>query len=320
MEWAGRRVLVTGASGFIGARLAARLATLGAHVHGTSRGHQRGPAAGHGAGSGEGTGVGRGERPRVGHRVDLRDARATEELVAAVAPEVIFHLAGEVDGARDAGVVRPTLEGNLAATVNVLGAAAPYGCRVVLAGSSEEPRPGNGHSPPPSPYAMAKAAASGYAELYGRLWGLPYTIVRPTMVYGPGQRDTAKLVPYVTLALLRGQEPRLTSGAKPADWVYVDDVVEAFVLAAGSRRAAGQAFDVGTGTRVPVREVVELLYRIAGVEAAPPFGSVPDRPLDVPQTADPGPALELTGWRARTGLEEGLRRTVEWYGRIWTVL
>ncbi|MEV4108152.1 NAD-dependent epimerase/dehydratase family protein [Nonomuraea sp. NPDC049695] len=288
MEWHGRRALVTGASGFIGAHLVRRLAELGADVHGVSR-----------TGSGH----------------DLRDPRAVDGLFAAVRPEVVFHLASEVNGARDVSVVGPTLEGNLKTAVNVLTTAAGSGCRVVLAGSSEEPRPGNGHSPPPSPYAMAKAAATGYAELYHRLWNVPYTIVRPTMVYGPGQRDTGKLVPYVTLALIKGERPRLTSGSKLVDWVYVDDVVEAFALAGLDERAVGQAFDVGTGTKVSVREAVELLYRIAGEKSAPPFGTVPDRPLDVPQTADLGPARELIGWQPHTTLEEGLRRTVEWYRR-----
>ncbi|MFB9628733.1 NAD-dependent epimerase/dehydratase family protein [Nonomuraea helvata] len=286
MEWHGRRALVTGASGFIGAHLVRRLTELGADVHGVSR-----------TGSGH----------------DLRDPRAVDGLFAAVRPEVVFHLASEVNGARDVSVVGPTLEGNLRTTVNVLTAAAGSGCRVVLAGSSEEPRPGNGHSPPPSPYAMAKAAATGYAELYHRLWNVPYTIVRPTMVYGPGQRDIGKLVPYVTLALISGEQPRLTSGSKLVDWVYVDDVVEAFALAGLSERAVGQAFDVGTGRTASVRQVVELLYRIGAVEDSPPFGDVPDRPLDVPQAADPGPALELTGWRPRIELEDGMRRTYAWY-------
>lgn len=288
MEWYGRRALVTGASGFIGAHLVRRLTELGADVHGASRGG-------------------------AGHRVDLSDAAATERLFAAVRPEVVFHLAGEVNGAREVSVVPATLAANLTGTVNVLTAAAASGCRVVLAGSSEEPRPGNGYAPPPSPYAMAKAAATGYAGLYHRLWGLPYTIVRPTMVYGPGQRDLGKLVPYVTLALLRQQQPLLTSGAKAADWVYVDDVVEAFALAGLSERAAGQAFDVGTGTTATVREAVELLYRIAGETSAPPFGAVADRPLDTPQAADPGPASDVLGWRATVSLADGLRRTYAWY-------
>ncbi|WP_162795697.1 NAD-dependent epimerase/dehydratase family protein [Nonomuraea lactucae] len=288
--------LVTGAAGFIGSHLV-RLLSRSGEVHGVSRSAQPSMA-----------GV-------LWHRADLRDERATRGLFADVRPEVVYHLAGEVDGAREIGVVGPTLEGNLAVTVNVLAAAARWGCRVVLAGSSEEPRPGNGHAPPPSPYAMAKAAATGYAGLFHRLWDLSCAIVRPTMVYGPGQRDTAKLVPYVALSLLRGEEPRLTSGSKVVDWVYVEDVAAAFAAAGGSERAVGQAFDVGTGTKVTVRETVELLYRIVGAGTAPRFGTVPDRPLDVPQTADVGPALELLGWRPAVELEEGLRRTVAWYAR-----
>ncbi|MET7460377.1 NAD-dependent epimerase/dehydratase family protein [Nonomuraea sp. NPDC005501] len=286
--------LVTGATGFIGSHLVRRLGL-----------------------SGEAHGVSRSEPPAVPgvtwHRADLRDAAAVEGLLAAVRPDVVYHLAGEVDGARETGTVLPTLQGNLTSTVNVLAAAARSSSRVVLAGSSEEPRPGNGHAAPPSPYAMAKAAASGYADLFHRLWGVPYTIVRPTMVYGPGQRDGTKLVPYVTLSLLRGEEPRLTSGAKVADWVYVDDVVAAFAAAGASGRAVGRAFDVGTGVRASVREVVELLHRIVGSGRGPRFGAMSDRPLDVPQAADTGPARELLGWEAGVGLEEGLRRTVAWY-------
>ncbi|RVX46662.1 nucleoside-diphosphate-sugar epimerase [Nonomuraea polychroma] len=296
MGWEGRRALVTGASGFIGGHLARRLAELGADVHAVSRG----PAADPGM---------------RWHRADLREPDATARLLAEVSPEVIFHLAGEVNGARDPGMVAPTLAGNLQSTVNVLTAVASRECRVVLAGSIEEPRPGNGHAAAPSPYAMAKSAAARYADLYHRLWGVPYTIVRPSMVYGPGQRDTTKLVPYVTLALLHGDEPQLTSGAKVADWVYVDDVVSAFLAAALSDRAVGQAFDVGTGVATSVREVVELLFDIAGSTSKPGFGAVADRPLDITQLADPGPALDLIGWRPEVALGDGLRRTIAWYAQ-----
>ncbi|MET8865565.1 NAD-dependent epimerase/dehydratase family protein [Nonomuraea sp. NPDC004580] len=293
MTWTGRRALVTGASGFIGGHLAARLAALGAEVHTVSR-----------AG-----GV---------HQVDLRDAEATAELVRTVRPDVVFHLASEVNGGRDPAMVRITLAGNLVAAVNVLDAARAHAVRTVLTGSIEEPRPGNGHAAAPSPYAMAKHAATGYADLYQRLWGLPCTVLRPSMVYGPAQRDTTKLVPYVALALLRGEEPRLTSGAKVADWVYVDDVVEAFVAAADSDRAVGRSFDVGTGVETSVREVVELLYELAGSTAEPPFGAVADRALDITQVADTGPALDLIGWRPTVGLADGLRRTLAWYAERLT--
>ncbi|MEV0623158.1 NAD-dependent epimerase/dehydratase family protein [Nonomuraea sp. NPDC050404] len=296
MTWKDKRVLVTGASGFIGGHLATRLAALEADVHAVSRGI--------------------GTQAFRWHQVDLRDQKATAGLLRAVSPDVVFHLASEVNGARDPEMVPVTLAGNLQTTVNLLTAAVRHECRVVLAGSIEEPRPGNGHAAAPSPYAMAKHAASGYADLYRRLWDLPCTVLRPSMVYGPAQRDTSKLVPYVTLALLRGEEPRLTSGAKVADWVYVDDVVSAFVAAAESDRAIGQSFDVGTGIRTSVRELVKLLYELAGNPAEPPFGAVADRALDITQAADTGPALDLIGWRPTVDLTDGLRRTLEWYAGL----
>ncbi|GIH69051.1 NAD-dependent epimerase/dehydratase family protein [Sphaerimonospora thailandensis] len=298
--WAGTRTLVTGATGFIGFHLMRQLASLGAEIHAVSR---RPPE--------------RAEFGEIWHRADLRSADATLEIFGVARPDVVFHLASEVNGARDPRVVLPTLEHNLISTVNVLGAAiARPDVRLLLCGSSEEPRLANGHSPPPSPYAMAKWAATGYAQLFQRLWNVPITILRPTMVYGPGQQDTTKLVPYVTLALLRGEEPRLTSGAKLVDWVYVDDVVDAFVTAARSDGAVGQIFDIGTGTRVSVRETVELLFHLAGRTRAPEFGAVPDRPHDIAQTADLEPvAKALGGWRPAVGLEEGLKRTFSWYAR-----
>ncbi|GIH62508.1 NAD-dependent epimerase/dehydratase family protein [Microbispora siamensis] len=296
--YAGTRALVTGAAGFIGSRLVRRLRALGAEVHAVSR---RPPAV---ASAGE-----------VWHRADLRAPAATGELLGAVRPDVVFHLAGEVNGAREGGLVLPTLESNLLGTVNLLThAAALPGARVILCGSSEEPRPSNEQSPPPSPYAMAKWAATGYAQLFHRLWDVPVTVLRPTMVYGPGQRDTRKLVPYLALCLLRGEEPRLSSGSKPADWVYVDDVVDAFVLAGQSEKATGQVLDVGTGILTSVRETVELLFRISGTSLRPRFGVIADRPLDVAQAADVGPAADVLGWQASVGLEEGLRRTLAWYG------
>ncbi|GLX09394.1 NAD-dependent epimerase/dehydratase family protein [Microbispora sp. NBRC 16548] len=297
LSYAGTRALVTGAAGFIGARLVKRLVSLGAEVHAVSR---KPPTVTH---------VG-----EVWHRADLRVAAATGELLGAVRPDVVFHLAGEVNGGRDTGLVLPTLENNLLGTVNLLTAAVGRtGTRVVLCGSCEEPRPANDHAPPPSPYAMAKWAATGYAQLFQRLWDLPATVLRPTMVYGPGQRDLTKLVPYVALSLLRGEEPSLTSGAKMADWVYVDDVAEAFVAAGRSDRAAGHVMDIGTGVLTSVRDTVELLYRVMGSPLRPRFGEVADRPLDNAQTVDIGLAAEVLGWRPAVGLEEGLRRTLAWY-------
>lgn len=291
--WRATPVLVTGATGFIGSHLATRLATLGAEVHAVSR--QPGAA----------------RDAWTWHAADLSDPAATSSLVAEVRPHSVFHLAGAVTGARDVELVRTTLAGNLVGAVNLLTAVATEApeTRLVLAGSVEEPTDGTA----PSPYAVAKWASTGYARMFHELWGVAVTVLRMAMVYGPGQPDERKLVPYVTSTLLRGDDPELASGTRLVDWVYVDDVVDAFLLAARTDQAAGRVLDIGSGTQVSIRDTVELLATLVGGSARPRFGAIPDRPLDAAQVSDPAAAGEVLGWRPTTPLRDGLLRTIAWY-------
>ncbi|NBE91729.1 NAD(P)-dependent oxidoreductase [Nonomuraea sp. KC401] len=302
--WQGTRTLVTGATGFIGSHLVRRLAGLGARVHAVSRRPQE--ATGH---------------VECWHAADLCDAAATAALVEAVQPEVILHLASEVTGVREPGIVAPTLAGNLGAAVNLLTAVTGGPVRsVVLAGSVEEPREGQA---PGSPYAAAKAAATGYARMFHALWRVPVSVLRVAMVYGPGEPNAARLVPYVTTSLLKGQAPRLTSGARLVTWVYVEDVVDAFVLAGAGGDAAGHILDIGTPEPVSIRDTAELLAAIVDGtvdgtvdgRARPEYGAVAARPLDRTQRSDIGPAERVLGWRPATTLEAGLRQTVAWYAK-----
>lgn len=292
----GRRALVTGASGFIGGHLTRRLTKAGAAVHGVSR-LDRQP----------GDGVAR------WWRADLATPGAAERVLAEVEPDVVFHLASHVYGSRELSHVLPAFRDNLASTVELLTAATERGgCRFVLAGSMDEPLPGD-PSPPPSPYAAAKIAASTYARFFHSLYRLPVTIARIFMVYGPDQKDEKKLVPYVTRSLLAGESPRLSSGARSVDWVYVGDVVEALLVLASRDEPSGRTIDVGTGVASSVRQVVELLAEIIGGDAEPRFGAVDERPNETEPVADVDATAELVGWRAEVPLEEGLRRTVAWY-------
>lgn len=296
--WRAKRVLVTGGTGFIGSRLLRRLAALDADVHATSR-HRRTKDA-----------------PAVSWRVaDLGDAEETTKILDAVRPDVVFHLSSIVTGSRDPKMVLPIMHANLTSVVNLLAALAESPTRVVLAGSVEETAMPDLSAIASSPYAMAKWAATAYARMYHQLWGLPVTVLRIAMTYGPDQPDQAKLVPYVIQSLLNGQQPKISRGERLVDWIYVDDVVDAFVAAGGSSGAAGEVVDIGSGHQVSVRETVELIYDIVGAGTVPSFGEVADRPLDRDQISDPAGAARLFGWRPRIGLEEGLRRTVTWYER-----
>ena len=299
---AGRRVLVTGAAGFVGSHLAARLVETGDAVHGVVR---------------PGT-AGRSLPGVEPHQVDLTDADAVQRLVHDVRPQWVFHLAGRVTGDRRFAAAGPLVLDNLAQTVHVLTAVAREGCeRLVVAGSMEEPGRGEpATAAPGSPYAAAKWAASGVARLYHALYGAPVVIARLSMVYGPGQRDTTKLIPFVITSLLRGESPPLSSGRRAVDWIHVHDVVRGLEAAAVALGVEGQTVELGSGRLVTIREVVDWLFAMVGAAGAPRWGALADRPLERPVAADVEGSRRLIGWSPEVDLEGGLAGTVDWYRRV----
>jgi UDP-glucose 4-epimerase len=295
--FAEKRALVTGATGFIGFALRQRLRDLGAEVHGVSRRQQA-------------------TRDGITHwwTADLAEEQAAHHLLSNVRPDLVFHLAGYVSGDRSLGAVPSTVRNGLLATVNLLTAACKAGHpRVVIAGSMEECLPGDADGVPASPYAAAKTAVATYGRMFQALFNLPVVHLRVFMVYGPGRQDVSKLVPYVINCLLRGEPALLSSGTREIDWIYIDDVVDAFVAAATSAPALGTAIDVGSGSLVTIRVLVEQLALLVGSDVAPQFGARADRPMEVSRAADLTPARELLGWTPTTHLHGGLKRTVEWF-------
>lgn len=293
---AGLRVLVTGASGLIGSHIL-KLAESEADVVAVSRVRQ----------ASEG-----GVRWVVG---DLTAPGAVAEIVRSASPEVILHLAGEVRGDRSLAAVAPTLAANLVATVELLEAAAEVGSRrVVLSGSLlEEPATGGPQAVPPSPYGASRWATSAYARMFHALFGLPVVILRPSFAYGPGQ-ETTKLIPYVITTLLAGEVPRLASGTRLLDCVYAEDVARAYIAAASAPDVEGSTIDIGCGERTAVRDIVEMIVDAVGpTTGRPQFGALGDRPLEQDVEVNVDRAARLLGWRAHTGLEEGLAQTVDWY-------
>jgi UDP-glucose 4-epimerase len=289
------RYVVTGASGFLGASLARRLAADGAEVHALSRSAPPPDTGAH------------------WHACDVADQSAVRVIFSKVRPQVVFHLAGLVTGSRDVSFVLPTMATNLVGTVHVLLAAAELGCqRVVCLGSLQEPD----HEVlpvPNSPYAAAKFAASAYARMFAEVCSLPVSIGRPFMAYGPGQLDFTKVVPYVLSKLLRGESPEMSSGRQGFDWVFVTDVVEALLAIAASKDSVGKTVDIGTGVLTEVRDIALGLARRLGNPVPVKLQAIPDRRLEPTRCADIEATARVTGWRPRVALEEGLDRTVEWY-------
>ena len=298
-RFSGKKVLVTGASGFIGSHLCRRLCRDGVEVNAISRAKHFHNADGLRWWQG-----------------DLSEMATVRSLLTAIKPDVIFHLAGYPMGARELDHVMPSFRRNLMCTVNVLTAAAEIGCRrIVLTGSLEEPAEGNPQVVPGSPYAVAKWAGSAYARMFHTLYHLPVVILRVFMVYGPAQQDCGKLIPYVILSLLREEAPKLSNGQRKVDWVYVEDVVEAFLAAAQAAGVEGTTIDVGSGALIPIRTVVESLVRLTNAQIKPLFGALPDRPFEQVRVANTARSNAMIGWKPAMPLEKGLQCTVDWYRR-----
>ncbi len=300
------RVFLTGATGFIGRRLAAALLQAGCEVAALVL-------------PGEEDLLPAGVRGIVG---DVTDAVAVEQALSATRPEVIFHLAAI--GTTDTGL--PMHE---ASSVNVGGLIAlldavralpsphPEGKgegvrRLILIGTSYEygARRADDGLDPFNPYSASKVAAWAFARAAYNAWGLPVVSVRPFQVYGPDQRREA-LVPAAILAALNGEDFRMTKGEQQRDFVFVDDIVEGLLAAMVAPGIEGRVVDLGTGKLTRVLDVVERIWELTEARGRVLAGALPYRPGEVTAIpADVGRTRLLTGWEARVSLDEGLARTI----------
>lgn len=289
-----QKILVTGATGFIGHHLCQRLLKVGADVYGVSRFKR----------SSNDSSV-------QWLQGDVREFDQMRQIVTSIKPDIIFHMAGYVSGSRGIDAVRSSLENNLVSTVNLLTLMAEFGGRrIILPGSLEEPDAGDVAS---SPYAAAKWSSRIYAQMFYQLYQVPIVNARIFMAYGPAQRDVKKLIPYVTLSLLNREAPRLSSGERLIDWVYIDDVVDGLIATAQTPNIEGCTFELGSGTLTSIAATVQQLVQLIDPTIQPLFGALPDRPMEQVRAANIADSVARLGWKPNTSLQSGLLETVKWY-------
>ncbi len=251
---------------------------------------------------------------------DIRDAALVSAALERRRPEVVFHLAAQIDVRRSVTDPVFDLSVNVGGTVNLLEAARDAGSpRFVFASTGgaiygegaglDLPLDETAACHPDAPYGQSKLAAEGYASLYGRLYGLSATSLRLGNVYGPRQDPLgeAGVVAIFCGALLSERTPRVFGdGHQTRDYIYVGDVVEAFLAAAAAD--SNGTYNVGTGVETSVLELGELIAEACDRRFEPEMA--PARPGEVQRIAiDSRRAATELGWRARTALAEGLRET-----------
>ncbi len=306
------RVLVTGASGFVGAHLLRALNAMDVKPVAV---HQPGDTV-----------------PRDVDAewisCDLSKESAPETLVRDLHPHYVFHLAARLSAERSWSFAAESVSVNFEATHRLmlaLGSHTPELRKLLLIGSAEE----YGNSPslpvkedspahPVSPYSASKAAASMFALLYADLFSLPVTILRPFILYGPGQAATM-MIPQLITSALRGDNFAMTLGEQTRDFVYIEDAVDCILRAAADSGANGQIFNICSGIERSIRSVAEHIMRIMRPEMELMPGELPYRQNEVWRIVGSNEKVQrLLGWSPTTDMEAGLRKTIGWYRQNYT--
>jgi dTDP-glucose 4,6-dehydratase len=313
MNWSGKKVLVTGAGGFIGSHLAEKLCTLGADTRALVR---------YTSGGGWGW-LDRSPR-KQDMRVILGDIRDRDSVAQAVkGVDCVFHLAALIAIPYSYHAPDSYVQTNVVGTLNVLQTARDQGvARVVHTSTSEvygtaryvpidEKHPLQGQSP----YSASKIAADKLAESFHLSFGLPVVTVRPFNTYGPRQSARA-VIPTIATQVLSGQKTLKLGNLHPTrDLNFVSDTVEGFIAAAASMDAVGQTLNLGNGKEISVGDLAKHIVQIIGKdviiecesERVRPDNSEVERLL-----SDSSLARKLLGWAPAVSLEQGLRQTIDW--------
>jgi nucleoside-diphosphate-sugar epimerase len=302
---AGRRVVVTGSSGFVGSRVAERFAREGAVVAGVSRTLGRlGPAVDGGA--------------CAFLECDLEDAAACVRVVGGFAPEVVVHFASRPDAAESIAHARASAGANVGATINLMEAIAPtaqvvvYGDSCKVFGSSKPPYRAETPVDPTSSYGATKAAGWWVCRGIAEAHGIAAVSVRPTLIYGPGQG--MNVIEFVAQRALAGSaEIPLDGGRQTRDPLFIDDAVEACVrMVSCAPRMHGLAIPVGGGAEISVMALAERV--VAACKGTSSISPRPDRARATEiweSWCDNADARRLMAWSPRVSLQDGLSRTVE---------
>ena len=318
MDWQRKTVLVTGAGGFIGSHLTEKLVDLGAKVRAFVRYNSRND-----------WGLIEILPSHVKQKIevitgDLRDSETIRSVMRDV--DAVLHLGALIAIPYSYIHPREVVETNIMGTLNILNAAKEHKPeRIVHTSTSEvygtaqyvpidETHPLQGQSP----YSASKIGADKLAESFHRSYDLPITTLRPFNTYGPRQSARAVIPTIITQALAQ-DEVFLGSLWPTRDLSYVDDVVDGFIKVSESERSIGEVINIGSGFEISINDLAKKIISLTGKKVKIVLDPKRIRPpkSEVERLiADNSKAKELLHWEPKVSLDEGLRRTIDWFSKF----
>ncbi len=299
-------VLVTGASGFVGRHVCTALKASGVRLSCLSRNLPE-ASAGH-------------------YALDLLDAATVRQLLAELRPDCVIHLAASRQSGTKPTAFRATFDANVRSAWNVIEGcqALPHFKRFIFLGSFDEyglaepPYVESQQAQPTSAYGLSKLTITQALLGLHANYAFPAVVLRPTVIYGPGQGDKMFL-PALIRTLLAGQTYAMTRGEQTRDFLYVDDLVAAVLkVVQADANIDGSVINLGAGHSHSVKAVVDMvLSRIPSASVAQvQFGAIPYRCHEAMRyAANIDRAAALLAWQPTTDLQRGLRATIDFYGQ-----
>jgi nucleoside-diphosphate-sugar epimerase len=303
----GKKVLITGSTGFIGSNLARMALNHDADVYLLYRTISN--------------------KWRIneilsfvhGYCVDLQDSRRLNSIISEIRPEIVCHTAAYGGNSLQKDRQR-IIDSNLMGTINMIDACRNVNLDLfVNTGSSSEygikmaPMREDDLLEPVNDYGITKAAATLCCQAAARNEGLPAVTLRLFSPYG-SYEEACRLIPSVILACLKDERPKISSPSFVRDFVFINDVMDAYIKVLDSHNIGGEIFNIGSGKQHSVKEIVDTIIRLSGAQVEPEIG-VPQRWKTEPDNwqADITRAGNCLGWNPKYDLEKGLTATIEWF-------
>lgn len=300
-SWANHRVLVTGATGFVGSHLVRALEAKGARVYGLTT------------------------QPSSGNLLtcDIRSYEAVNEIFSKYKITMCYHLAGLAQVETGQLSPHPTFETNITGALHVLESCRIHSiAKVILAstshvyGENKVPYREQYIPKPTRPYETSKACIDLLAISYARTYRLPVYVSRFVNIYGPGDLNFSRLIPKTIRSVLKGEAPEMWGGKVVRDYLHVDDAVRAYIKLGEAQKSTEfkeQIFNFGSNNLLSAREIVELIISVSDKSVG--INKIPDlRENEISiQYVSWAKAKRVLGWRPTVDIREGMKQTVYWY-------